>query len=54
MTNLNEIMAEFRVEIEETVAESVEKFPMEESQKKNGGEEEGRSWKGKKKEDRGR
>ena len=38
--NLNEIMEEFRAKTEETVAESVEKFPMEECQKKNGGEEE--------------
>ena len=38
--NLEEIMAEFRTEIEETIVESVEKLPMEESHKKKGGEEE--------------
>ena len=52
--NLNEIMVEFRAETEETVAESVEKFPMEESQKKNGGEEEVEVGKERKKEERGR
>ena len=40
MPNLEEIMAEFRAKTKETVAESVKKFPMEESQKKNGGKEE--------------
>ena len=37
--NLNEIMVEYRVETKEIVAENVKKFPMEESQKKSGGEE---------------
>ena len=47
-------MAEFRAETEETVAGSVEKLPMEESQKKNGGEEEVEVRKERKNEDRGR
>ena len=38
--NLNVIMAEYKEETEEAVAKSVEKLPMEESQKKNGGKEE--------------
>ena len=37
--NLNEIVAEYRAKIEETVDEIVEKVPMEESRKKNGGKE---------------
>ena len=40
MPNLNEIMAKHWAETEEIVTESVEKFPMGESQKKNGGKEE--------------
>ena len=38
--NLSEIMAEYREETKEAVAENFEKLPMEESQKKNGGEKE--------------